>query len=238
MAITRKICKGITNYNSKNSIAVKLRTKRIQPLLELIQSIYAEKGKVSIIDIGGTVVYWNLVSQKYLEDFNVNITIVNLPNDSMPKDQGRFKFVGANACDLSQFESQSFDIAHSNSVIEHVGDWEQMVLFAKELKRVASYYYCQTPNYWFPIEPHCMTPFFHWLPKPTRIWLVLHFQLGHWQQAKSIHSSVSMVESVRLLNKKMFQALFDDASIKTERVFLLPKSFVAIRNSIDCTSHQ
>jgi len=75
-----------------------------------------------------------------------------------------------------------------------------------------------------------MTPFFHWLPKPFRIWLVLHFQLGNWNKAASTNDAVHIVESAQLLNKQMLQALFADATIMTERFFLLPKSFVALRN--------
>ena len=230
MPITRTLAKWFSNYDSQKSPGAKLRAKCILPLLQVIESIYKNNGSVSIIDIGGTMKYWGIVSSKYLSDHNVNITIVNLPGSAMPEDQGPFRFVEADACNLTRFEDKSFDIAHSNSVIEHVGDWGRMVKFAEELKRVSKYYFCQTPNYWFPIEPHCMTPFFHLLPKPIRLWLVSHSQLGHWRKADSIDDSVHIVESARLLNKKMLQALFADASIVTERLFFLPKSFVAIRN--------
>ncbi len=75
-----------------------------------------------------------------------------------------------------------------------------------------------------------MAPFFQWLPKPVRIWLVLHFKLGHRHQAGTLDEAVRTVESVRLLNKKMVETLFKDAQIKTEWFFCLPKSFVAIKN--------
>lgn len=114
-------------------------------------------------------------------------------------------------------------------MVEHVGDWKRMVQFADELSRVSQKYFVQTPNYWFPIEPHCMTPFFHWLPKPIRIWFVSCFHLGHWGMATSIDAAVRTVESARLLNKKMFQELFNDAQILTERFYGLPKSFIALK---------
>ena len=224
------MAKWFTNYNNQESPGAKLRAKRLLPLLQMIESIYKKNGSVSIIDLGGTIKYWDIVSTKYLSDHNVNITIVNLPGNAMPEDQGTFRFVEADACNLNGFEDKSFDIAHSNSVVEHVGDWGRMIKFAEEFKRISKYYFCQTPNYWFPIEPHCMTLFFHWAPKPIRLWLVSHFQLGHWRKAASIDDSVRIVESARLLNKKMLQALFSDASIVTERFLFLPKSFVAIRN--------
>jgi hypothetical protein len=230
MSLTRTLTKWFSNYDSHKSIGSQLRAKRITPLLEMIDSVYNKNGSVSIIDIGGTEKYWNIVPRQYLNEHNVNITIVNLPGTAMPIDHSLFKFVEADGCDLSGFDDKSFHIAHSNSVVEHVGDWERMVQFAKELSRVSNQYFIQTPNYWFPIEPHCMTPFFHWLPKPIRIWLVLHFQMGHWSKVASIDEAVRLIEHARLLNKKMFQTLFKDAYVLTERFFLLPKSFIAIKD--------
>ena len=118
-------------------------------------------------------------------------------------------------------------------MVEHVGDWSRMVKFSNEIRRVAKYYFVQTPNYWFPIEPHCMTPFFHWLPKPIRVWLVLRFNLGNWRKADSIEEAMHIVESAHLLDKKMFQALFPDSTIFTERYFLFPKSLIAIKDGED-----
>ncbi len=229
MSISSALAKGISNYNSTNSLGSKLRAKRIAPLLEMIAEVFEKYGCVDIIDIGGTGEYWNIVDKHYLDEHKVSITIVNLPGTKMPEDYGIFKFFEADACDLKCFDDSSFHIAHSNSVVEHVGDWGRMVLYAREFARVSQKYYVQTPNYWFPIEPHFMAPFYHWLPKPIRIWLVLHFQLGHKKKATSIDEAVRTVESARLLNKKMFQALFSDSFIVTERLFGLPKSFIGIK---------
>ena len=104
-----------------------------------------------------------------------------------------------------------------------------MVHFAKELSRVSQKYFVQTPNFWFPIEPHFRTLFFHWLPKPIRIWLILHFNLGHKKKAESVWHAVKKVESARMLNKKMFQELFKDAEILTEKLFGFHKSLIAIK---------
>lgn len=230
MSITRALAKGLANSDKADSIASQLRAKRIMPLLDMIEAVFKEYGRVDLIDVGGTVKYWNIVPNEYLATRNVNIVIVNLPQNASP-DHDRFKFVAADACNLVDFDDRSFHIAHSNSVIEHVGDWERMVAFAGEISRVAQRYFVQTPNYWFPIEPHCMTPFFHWLPKPLRVWLVGRFQLGHWKKADTIDEAVRIVESARLLNRKMLQELFKDSIISTERFFGLPKSFIALRKS-------
>ncbi len=225
----KTLAKRVTNYNSQQSLGSRIRSKRLGPLLRFIETVSQEYDCVNIIDVGGTEKYWNIVPQQYLEEHNVKITIVNLPRFKLPKDHGLFTFVHADGCNLTDFGSNSFHIAHSNSVIEHVGDWRRMVQFSNEFKRVAQKYFIQTPNYWFPIEPHCMIPFFHWLPKPIRIWLVMNFSLGHWRKATSIDNAVRIVENIRLLNRKMFQELFKDAEVRTERLILMPKSFIAIR---------
>jgi hypothetical protein len=63
------------------------------------------------------------------------------------------------------FDDNAFDVAYSNSVIEHVRTWENQVRFAAEIRRVAPRYYVQTPNAAFPIEPHVMGLGIQWLPK-------------------------------------------------------------------------
>ena len=229
MAITSIFAKWFSNYDSQKSLGSRLRTKRIAPFVEMVKEVYGEHGLVNVIDMGGRENYWAIIPKEYLDKHNVSITIVNLPGDTDAKDHGPFKFVEVDGCDLSCFDDQSFHIAHSNSVLEHVGDWERMTQFAIELSRVSQKYFVQTPSYWFPVEPHFMMPFFHWLPKPIRVWLVLHFQLGHRNKAGSIDEAMRTVESVNLLNRKMVQALFRDAHILTERFFGLPKSFIAVK---------
>jgi SAM-dependent methyltransferase len=65
------------------------------------------------------------------------------------------------------FEDDSFDLAFSNAVIEHVGGREKQRSFAAELCRVAPRVFVSTPNRWFPVETHTLVPFVHWLPRPA-----------------------------------------------------------------------
>lgn len=206
-----------------------MRTRRLQPLLEMISDAHRERGAVRIIDIGGTARYWQLVPAGFLEEHKVSVTIVNIPGSGLPADQDLYRFIEGDGCDLAMIEDQAFDIAHSNSVIEHVGDWERMKAFAAETHRVARKYFVQTPNYWFPLEPHCMTFFIHWIPRPARIWLVRHFRLGHWPRATSVDEAMQRIDSARLLTKNMLRSLFPSSRIRCERLFLLPKSYTAIR---------
>src|SRR5579864_5050284 len=56
------------------------------------------------------------------------------------------------------FESKQFDVAHSNAVIEHVGDRDAQRQFVAELSRVARHVFITTPNRWFPLEAHSRLP--------------------------------------------------------------------------------
>lgn len=223
------LSKGLTNYDDSESFGSRLRARRMTPLLEMIRSVANEKGSCAIIDIGGTERYWKIVDPTFLETHNVSITVLNRAGTNSMENHGPFRFVEGDGCDLSQFAEREFDIAHSNSVIEHVGQWPRMVRFASEASRVAAKYFIQTPNFWFPVEPHFVAPFFHWLPLPTRVWLLTHFSIGPWPKAASFDEAMRFAEDSSLLTRKMMRELFKDARIIDERFALLSKSLIAIR---------
>ena len=221
--------RAATDYRDRRSTGSQLRARRIAPLLAAIDAVHAERGRVEIIDIGGTAEYWGIVARDFLEMRRVRITIVNLPGVSLPPDHGPFVFAHGDGCDLRAYADHAFDIVHSNSVLEHVGDWSAMQRFAREVKRLAPRYFVQTPNYWFPIEPHCMLPLFHWLPRALRVRWLAHADAGLWQRAGSIDAAARIVDGARLVSRTRFRALFDDAQLRDEKLFWLTKSFVALR---------
>lgn len=230
MGITNFIGKILINYTSEKSFAFKLRKKRAQRLIHLIDKCYNTNNEVTIIDIGGTKRYWNIIPREYLLEKNVHITVVNLPsNNLLPENDNIFTFLNGDGCNLNEFGDKSFHIAHSNSVIEHVGSWENMQLFAKEVKRVSDVNYLQTPNYWFPIEPHFVTPFFQWLPVSFRIKLVQNFNLGWFKKARNFAEARSMVDSCALLTKKQLIYLFPEFKIYNEHIACLIKSVILIK---------
>jgi SAM-dependent methyltransferase len=63
------------------------------------------------------------------------------------------------------FADLEFDLAFSNAVVEHVaGGRDEQRRFLAELCRVARRVFVTTPNRWFPVDPHSLLPFVHWLP--------------------------------------------------------------------------
>ena len=129
--------------------------------------------------------------------------------------EGRRRFVQADATALP-FDDGAFDIAHSNSVIEHIVDPDARRRFASELRRVGRRYFVQTPNRWFPVEPHSLLPLIHWLPRALgeRLW-----RFG---------VSGDPFDQTRLLGPGELARLFPDARIVRERLGPLTKSIVAI----------
>ena len=228
MSVTKTIAKRISNYDDLNSFGSRMRKRRARLLLSMILEVFEERGKVEIIDIGGTRTYWNIIPVDLLRAQDVKIIIVNLPDAEMIHNDPIFSFVEGDGRNLSGFGDKAFDLAHSNSVLEHVGNWEDMHRFAGEIARVGRKYFVQTPSFWFPVEPHCMTPFFHWLPLSIRMQLVLRFELGQWRKAADLNEAKQIVQSARLLTRNKMKTMFSDAIIRTEW-FLFPKSYIAVR---------
>jgi hypothetical protein len=72
-------------------------------------------------------------------------------------------YVQGDACALP-FPDGTFDIVHSNAVIEHVGGRDRQRIMVSEALRVARRAFVTTPNRRFPIEVHTRLPLVHWLP--------------------------------------------------------------------------
>jgi len=229
LQLSGRVATILADYANPGSLGHQMRVRRLSPLLGMIDEVHALRGNVRLVDVGGTEAYWTMLPRDYLNTRDVTITIVDLPGTPMPSDHDRFEFVPADGCRLDMFEDRTFDIAHSNSVIEHVGDQGRMVAFAREIVRVAPRYFVQTPDYWFPVEPHFMAPFFHWLPKSMRVWFFFHAGVGFWGKRATREEAISVVESVHLLDRRALQALFADACIVRERFLGLPKSLIATK---------
>jgi len=204
----------------------RLRGRRLAGFVEIVDAVLVGQDKVNVLDVGGTTAYW-LDLEPVWHGRPITFTLVNLQPE--PIADPRFRSLVADCRNLDQFADNAFDVVHSNSVIEHVGRWGDMRRMAHEVRRLAPRYFVQTPNFWFPIEPHFRTPFFHWLPEPLRIALVRWRSCGAFPRAETIDDAQRFIEDSILIDAPRLAALFPEARIERERVLGLTKSLVAIR---------
>ena len=217
-------------YLNPESLEYRFRQKRYQQVRALIEEIGSKCGRCRILDLGGTETYWSIASG-HIDNPRIRVDLVNLTAQHTTKPN--FRSLVGNACDLGELDDMSYDLVHSNSVIEHVGTWDNMLRLAANVRRLAPAYFVQTPYFWFPIEPHFRFPIFHWLPESLRYRLILARSLGFMSKASSVSDAVRSVQSAVLLDCRQFATLFPDAEIRRERFWGLTKSVMAIRSRID-----
>ena len=215
--------KRLADYTHQDSLSLKLRRKRFSILRDLLERI---PKPARVLDIGGTAQYWEMLE---VDLTMLSVTILNLhkPQRSHPL----IEFVEGDARDLSCYRDNQFDVVHSNSVIEHVGALEDQNKMAAETRRVGRFYFVQTPNRYFPIEPHFLFPLFQFFPRPLQAFLLMNFRLG-WMKRKcsSKHEAYAKIDRIRLIRLKEFRQMFPDGRIIKERFAGLTKSLLAVRD--------
>ena len=118
------ILKNWADNTNQNSLANKFRKKRFNLFLNIIKDI---PGPISILDVGGTIEFWKQMD--FLNKPGITITILNLeiPGGAYPG----INFVLGDARNLSMFKDKQFDLVFSNSVIEHVGGYDEQKRMAE-----------------------------------------------------------------------------------------------------------
>lgn len=177
------------------------------------------KPGMRIVDLGGTSYNWQWVSTP------LDITVVNLPGvtvDYATCGPHRFHFVEGDATDMQGHADGSFDIAFSNSVIEHVGDAAKQARFAHEVRRLGRGYQVQTPSKYFPLEAHTGMPFWWYYPPSLKQRLI-----RTWEQ--KVPEWTDMVKGTTVLSSMEMQRYFPDGALHVERVAGIPKSYTMYR---------
>ena len=191
------------------------RQIRFQNFLERLQVTAQDK----ILDVGGYQHFWEG------SNLEKNVTILNI---ELPQQQpAPFTWVQGDACAMTMFQDQQFDIVFSNSVIEHVGNMARQQLFAQEVQRVAKRYWVQTPYKHFPIEPHFVFPFYQYLPRQLRNFIA---KVWPFSFAKMLNlDPIAEAEHIWLLGKRDLRTLFRNAELYNENFMGLTKSLIVYR---------
>jgi len=216
-------------YANRESLEFGFRAKRFEHVRRLIEAILTERGACEILDLGGTETYWK-IGEEFVQRnrARLSITLVNTEAENV-SDTELFTAIQGSATDPALFGGRSFDLVHSNSVVEHVGRWPDMCAFAANVRRLAPRYYVQTPNYWFPYEPHFRFPGFQYLPEWARREMIMRFSLGFFRRIEDRNEARNIIEHHRLLSKRQMARLFPDANVTFEKVMGLNKSILAVK---------
>lgn len=200
------------------AFARKMRKKRIALFTSLITRL---PRPLQILDVGGEQRFWEIVGLIH-EDAQILLYNVAPAHVSYPNLVART----GDARDMREFPDKQFQIVFSNSVIEHVGTYAHQRQMAQEVQRVGERFYVQTPNRYFPLEPHFLFPFFQFLPVSLRVFLVTHFNLGWRGKIRDRQAALEAVNEIRLLTEKELKLLFPGARIYKEKLLGLTKSFI------------
>jgi SAM-dependent methyltransferase len=215
------VSRGFTGALAR--IQKSFRAKRMRRFLRA----FPDAGKSRILDVGGTAEIWQLTPGAA-----GRVVLLNMPSAAAERTSAAAEVVHGDGCRLP-FADAAFDIVFSNSVIEHVGDAEAQARFAAEIRRTGRSYWVQTPNRWFPIEMHLLTPFVHLLPRNWRAFIVRRFTVWQWIHRPGADRKRFYIEhfisDIRLLSAAQMKELFPDAVILRERFLLFTKSLVAYR---------
>jgi hypothetical protein len=185
------------------------------------ERVFRPSARTRILDVGGARELWELAASR------PRVTLLNLDARALG-DAAPFAAVAASGLQLP-YADGSFDIAFCNSVIEHVGGRDAQAALAKELSRVARGLWVQTPARGFWIEPHFLTPFFHFAPRSWQRRLARNFTVWGWLTRPDPRRAREMVDQTRLLRFREFAALFPDCEIRRERFLGWTKSYLAVR---------
>lgn len=212
------------------------RARRLAAFAELLEV----RPGMRILDVGGGSELW-LARPELVR--GVDLTILNLdpPEAFLAASRAalgealsaRWQYVQGDGRALP-YDDGAFDVVFSNSVIEHVGDWDDQRRFAAEVRRVGRSYWLQTPNRRFIVEPHFNVPGLQFLPPAVaeRVAIAWPFSFLKRYGHGSPEQIRAALRSTRLLTLREFRALFPDARILRERMAGLDKSFVAYRRAL------
>lgn len=221
MEFSIPMIRRLADSDDPKSFANKLRSRRFQRFEELIAPL---PRPVRILDVGGTNEFWERRGWAGSRDFE--ITTLNLSAEE--RRHGNVHPVAGDATTMKEYGDKSFDVVFSNSVIEHLFTLENQQRMASEVRRVGKAYWVQTPNFWFPMEPHFHVPGWQWMPVSARVAMIRRRRCGWRGPCPDRTKAKELVREVRLMTQSELKTAFPSAKLIPERFCGLVKSWTAL----------
>jgi len=214
-----------TRDGQAGHVSTFFRLRRMNVFRRLVRNL---PRPLRILDLGGTFQYWEFLKAADPKEFRV--TILNRGSESLDAmDHADFNFRKGDVKDLSWVDRSDFDLIHLNSVIEHLFNAENQQRMASQITSIGLPYWVQTPNYWFPLEPHFHILGWHWLPRRVRIRWLQRRRCGGYGPFLHPNEAMEAVDEIRLLTARDMRGIFPGATIHRERIGPFTKSLVAWR---------
>jgi hypothetical protein len=220
MEFSLPVMRRLADSANPSSFSNKRRTRRFAQFEALAASL---RRPLTILDVGGTNAFWE--NRGWAGRADIRILTLNLTAEEQRHEN--IEALAGDATNLSRFGDGSFDVVFSNSVIEHLSTLENQRRMASEVQRVGRCFWIQTPNFWFPMEPHFHVPGWQWMPLGLRVAILQRRRCGWLGPCPEKARATELVEEVRLLRGSELKALFPGASLLPERFCGLIKSWVA-----------
>jgi len=129
-----------------------------------------------------------------------------------------------------QVKAESFDLVYSNSVFEHVGGHEPRQHFAYWAQALAEHHWVQTPNRFYPVEPHWLAPGFQFVSPRVQAALLRHWPLASpYYRKPEWPVGVQRAMSIELLSPATMRSYFPESELVRERLLGMTKSLIAVR---------
>jgi len=200
---------------------------------ELLLARFPNLADMRVLDLGGEAHTWTA-----LEAGPREVTLLNIPWRAEEQAQelaGRPEAawltpVGGDACDPpAELRDDHFDLVYSNSVIEHVGGHQRRRAFSYYAQALGDHHWIQTPNRYFPVEPHWVCPGMQYLPPRARAAVTTVWPIGNYtRRRESLTQRMGDVLAVELLSASELRFYFPQSKIVRERVAGLAKSLIAV----------
>jgi hypothetical protein len=220
---------GVTDPDTR-SLAAAARERRFEMFLDRFPAL----GDMTVLDLGGEAHTW-LNAPVHAQ----HVTLLNLPRASAEAadritaaDAGAWMVsLAGDACDPpAEIRDRRFDLVYSNSVIEHVGGHLRRRQFARWVHELGERHWVQTPNRFFPVEPHWLVPGLQFATPRLQVAVLQRWPYTSKRfQSLSWQDRLDRAMGIELLSPSAFRSYFPDYELVRERLYGLTKSLIAVR---------
>lgn len=152
-------------------------------------------GTAPTIDVNHNLILQKLKNNKHiscLSDVDCNILKEVYPNVK--------EFLIGTGINI-KLNSNTYDVVYSSATIEHVGSFENQLLFVSECFRLSKRaVFITTPNRYFPLDFHTKIPLIHYLPKKVHRFILRLFGLNFYSKESNLNL-LSISDLIYICNK-------------------------------------